>query len=215
MLKRLALLFLLLLVGCTAPAGAVDFPSTFKPIEAELRSRTQVPLILPTYLPTDALVTDPETKTLYPYIFVPVQDGKFKQLYAYLSEATPNRYEIIIQALPTSNCQGATACEVGVIIGEKITEELLSIEEVYSYLEDPNFKPPYRSPEKRRDVMVGGKKRTFIPYICTAYCSESYLTWEQDGYRYTFGIRYATRQTLLKMTQSAWIQRVEDKRKIG
>jgi hypothetical protein len=74
--------------------------SVFQTILPKLKQRTQVPVILPKYIP-DA-------------------DGE-NPIYAIIETATKNKYEILLGYSP--DCSGGTACRLGIVTGETITRK--------------------------------------------------------------------------------------------
>ena len=183
--------------------GFRSVPLEFKFILPRLQQRTQVPVVLPTRIPLDALVTaDGQTG---PYIAVPVVNGKFTGAYPSLEEKTLTNsfYEISLDATP--DCGGTGACSFGLLNGEKLTPNTPSVPKAYAYeWEDPKYNPVGRSPEKHGPVtLIKGINGYFIPYVCGANCDTSKVFWEQNGYRYMVGIRYASKKTMIDMANSA------------
>lgn len=104
------------------------------------------------------------------------------RVYAILEEADAGKYQILLAF--TEDCRGGTACRLGGVSGEVATP---------------------------RAAVVSGKAVTlsngivgdFVDAKCGANCSDSTLTWDQDGYRYTMAIKAGKEATLVKMANSA------------
>jgi hypothetical protein len=199
---------LLLILGCSrvlaadvpTPGGKTVLP-LFQPILSSLERQTQVPIVLPTIIPTVAVVTvDGNTGA---YIDVPItEDGHFRDTYASISDASTDSYEISLDA--TSDCQGADRCSFGLLGGQVVYQNTPSIQSEYAFELAPDFQPPARSPELMGEVdLANGIKGYFVPYVCGANCDTSKVLWEQNGYRFKVGIRYASKATMVEMANSA------------
>ncbi len=199
----------LILFGCASVASQPEpskglrlIPVPFASIVPILQKQTPLPLVLPTWIPTEALV--PGTNPPQPYLDVPLtKEGKFRGIYPYPLTMTSSGYEISLDAEP--ECRGAGACSFGLMSGQKLTPETPSVAEEYAYqTEDPNYNPVGRSPEKAGPVSLAkGIKGYFIPFVCGANCDTSKVFWEQNGTRYMVGIRYATKKSMVEMANSA------------
>ena len=128
----------------------------------ELRAKTQVPLMLPTYLGNEQTEEWP--------------------LYAIIEEATPTRYFVQIAFSP--DCSGGTACRWGGVTGKKV---------------GPTPRRPAGKPVKLTRGLIG----YFVDSTCGANCSDSVLTWDQGGYRYTVESKAASADFLRKVANSA------------
>ncbi len=51
--------------------------------------------------------------------------------------------------------------------------------------------------------LAQGVRGCFVNATCGAVCSDSTLTWDQDGFRYTVGIKAEKLETLIKVANSA------------
>lgn len=200
---------LLLLGSCTsAIAQAPLMPGTktvlpiFQAVVSQLQGQTQVPIVLPTTVPTDALVPDAEGNPR-PYLNVPITaDGHFQQVVPHLTTATSTRYEIALGA--TADCQGADSCTFGLLSGEQIFQDTPTVASLYAYELEPDFQPVARSPEVMGEVsLVSGITGYFVPYVCGTNCDTSKIFWEQNGVRYSIGIRYGSQATLISLANSA------------
>lgn len=210
----------LYLWGCTAVAQPSRLesarikivPPGFEQVVTQLREHTQVPLFLPTRIPNAALVaTDGKPQ---PYLQVPLtEDGKFKGVYPYIyaESLKSDYYSISLDAEP--GCRGAGACSFGLLSGQKLTPDSPSVAKEYAYqTEDPSYNPVGRSPEKAGPVSLSkGIQGYFVPFVCGASCDTSKVFWEQNGYRYMVGIRYASQKTMIDMANSA----IENQKSLG
>lgn len=102
-------------------------------------------------------------------------------LYAILASATASGYQILLAF--TENCNGGNACRLGSISGQ-------------AEAETPSLEG---QPVALRDGITG----YFVEATCGANCSDATLTWEQEGYRYTIGIKAGNEADLVAMANSA------------
>src|SRR6185436_2515259 len=86
------------------------------------------------------------------------------QLYAQVESATAKAYSVLIDFDP--ECHGSTACHFGEISGKAIAN---------------GARPPRGKPVKLAKKTTG----YFVDGPCGASCSDSTLTWDEGGYRYT------------------------------
>jgi hypothetical protein len=151
----------------------------FRPALSQLQAKTRVSLLLPAYVP----------KEDYP-------------LYVTVNIAEPERYELTIGA--TEDCSGGNYCRYGTVSGQKVTSSTPSVEEEYAFLNDPQYQPTERSPERMgRVTLANGIKGYFIPYVCGANCDDSKVIWEQNGDRYLVGLKRGDKKTVVEMANSA------------
>lgn len=151
----------------------------FRSLLSQLTTKTRVPLLLPAYVPQED----------YP-------------LYVTVNTAQPGQYELTIGA--TEDCSGGNYCRYGTISGQRITSSTPSVAEEYAFLNDPQYQPTQRSPEKMgRVTLANGIKGYFIPYVCGANCDDSKVIWEQNGYRYLVGLKSGDKKTVIEMANSA------------
>lgn len=188
-------------IAVKSSAPVAPLPEFLKPIAA-MQSQTKVPLRVPTYIPKQALVADSETGKPQPYIAVRINEsGQFSEINAFVIQMQRDSYSISLDA--AKDCRGATACSFGSFTGKEI-KSVISFRAELPYLDDPNFSPVYKSSEEPSEVtLTNNIKGYFIPYICTASCSESLVLWDENGFRYSVGIRYASKQTMVRMANSA------------
>ena len=103
-------------------------------------------------------------------------------LFAIVETAAPTRYEV--QLAFTKNCTGGNACRYGRVSGQAIGKAAKQ--------------------ERGQAVsLTQGITGYFVNAKCGANCSDSTLTWIQEGYRYTVGIKAEHVETLTKVANSA------------
>lgn len=132
----------------------------FKPILSHLKAKTKIKIFLPQY--------------------VIESDGEFP-LYAIIETSTKNKYEILLGFSP--DCSGGTACRLGLITGEAITNT---------------------TPKLTGKPVSLAKNITayFTDFRCGANCSDATLTWRQQGVQYGIGLKAGNINSLIKMAKS-------------
>ncbi len=197
-----------LLMSCSATAqepapipGAQIVLPIFQPILEQLQRQTRIPVVLPTDIPTEAVVPESTGKP-QAYIAVPItQDGKFQHVYVHIIDAQPDRYEISLDA--TSTCQGQDSCSFGLLSAQQLHQGDQSVQAEYAFEQAPDFQPTGRSPEPIGEVALArGIPGYFVPFVCGANCDTAKVIWEQNGYRYKVGIRYAEKATVVHLANS-------------
>jgi len=113
--------------------------------------------------------------------YIPYVDGE-NPLYAIIETATKNQYQIMLAYAP--DCGGGNACRLGFVAGEAITQ---------------------KTPRLSGKIVSLNHNITgyFTDASCGANCSDSTLTWRQQGVQYTVGIKAGDRNSLAKMAKSA------------
>lgn len=144
--------------SATAPQTA---ETVFSPILPQLKAQTQIPLRLPTYLPS---LEEPNPT------------------YAIVETASPTEYRVLLAFTP--DCTGGTACRIGETSAIALTPE----------------SPALTGESVALDNNITGY---FVDAVCEANCSDSTLTWEQAGNRYTVAIKAGKVETLTQMANSA------------
>jgi len=110
-------------------------------------------------------------------------ESETSKLYATLQSVSDKHYEIVLGF--TENCDGGNACRWGTIRGERSKPKELS---------------------KGISVQLANKTTGyFIEATCGAVCSDSILSWSQNGQYYTVGIKAAKVDMLIKVANSAII----------
>jgi len=176
----------------------------FQALIPQLKRSVEIRVALPTYYPTDALVYEPGTEELTTYLNVPTtQDGQFENTFPYIVKSDEDEYEISLDA--AEDCMGANACSFGYISGKRVYFDTPSIDTVYAFHKDPDYQPSARSPEADQFgsvTLVNGTYGYFVPFICGASCDTSKIIWDDDEVRYIAGIRYASKDAVLRMANS-------------
>jgi hypothetical protein len=207
--RSLICLLCSLLISCSASAqetlpipGARTVLPIFQPILEQLQRQTRIPVVLPTDIPTEAVVPNSTGKPQTYIDVLTTPDGKFQKVYAHIIDAQPDRYEISLDA--TSTCQGQDSCSFGLLSGQQLHQGDPSIQSEYAFEQSPDFRPTGRSPEAMGAVdLARGIPGYFVPFVCGANCDTSKVIWEQNGYRYKVGIRYAAKATVVHFANSA------------
>ncbi len=112
--------------------------------------------------------------------YIPGASGE-NRLYAIIETATRNKYEIILGF--TRDCNGGNACSFGSVSAQAITE---------------------KTPRPSGKAVLLSQKIIgyFIAAQCGANCSDSTITWQQQGVQYTVGLKAGDRSSLIKMANS-------------
>ncbi len=109
-------------------------------------------------------------------------ENETNKLYAIVEAATPARYELQLAFDP--ECNGGNACRYGFVAGQAIGS---------------NARRLKGKPVKLAKGLTG----YFVDAKCGANCTDSILSWNQNGYRYTVGIKAGNIATLRKVANSA------------
>ncbi|MBD2243544.1 hypothetical protein [Nostoc sp. FACHB-888] len=133
----------------------------FKSILPKLKQKTQIKILLPK--------------------FIPESDGE-NPIYAIIEAATQKKYEILLGFSP--DCNGASACRLGVVSAESVTRQT------------PRM-------TGKRISLAKGITGYFVDFTCGAGCSDATLTWRQQGVQYVMGLKAGERTSLVKMASSA------------
>lgn len=144
-----------------AQQKAISQPhKVFKSILPKLKQTTKIKILLPTYIPES--------------------DGP-NPLYAIVESVSKDKYDILLGFSP--NCNGGTACRLGIITAESVTS---------------------KTPKLTGKSVVLGKGVTgyFVESRCGANCSDGTLTWREKGVQYSVGIKAGDRNTLIKIAKS-------------
>ncbi|MEH2068716.1 MAG: hypothetical protein V7K47_11240 [Nostoc sp.] len=139
----------------------IQLHPVFKSILPKLKQKTQIKILLPK--------------------FIPESDGQ-NPIYAIIETASPKKYDILLGFSP--DCNGGTACRLGVLSAEAVTR---------------------KTPRLTGKPMSLAKGITgyFVDFSCGANCSDATLTWRQQGVQYTVGLKAGDRTSLVKMANSA------------
>ena len=162
-------------------ANSLDPQRVYQPIQSKLQRQQTVPLRLPSYIP------DPK--------------GDMK-LVAHLTEVGPKGYDI---AIGSPGCQfGASACTYANVSAQRLTPRMKSPQEKFSFMDDPGYQPTKRAPSQRGYVDLGnGIRGYFVPWVLGASVSNAKVIWQEDGIRYTVGIKGGKKERVIRMAKSA------------
>ncbi len=114
--------------------------------------------------------------------FIPGAEDPQPPIYANVENLSPSEYSIIVGFTP--NCTGGTACRLGTVTGQTL---------------NPSLPPLTGSPVSLANGITG----YFTDFTCGANCSDATVSWEQEGARYSVGIKAGKQETLVKMANSA------------
>ena len=128
---------------------------------ADLKQKTSVPLRIPTYI---------------------AASGKVKFFANAESESTADSFQLYFDY--EEGCGGSTACNQGMIAGEKLTAE-----------SEPNTGIALKLAKN----IIG----YYVDFDCGASCGDSTITWDENGYRYTAGLKAGYLTDVRKMANSA------------
>ena len=180
LIQAVVLLLMALMYSCSVHAespsilGAEVVPPVFQAVFAEIEAASDIPMLLPTEIPEEAL-RDPEP-------------GQPQPFFVSIDVADIDRYEVNLDAI--EDCYGAGYCTFGLMGAERITQTTPSVDEMYAFMLDPNYQPVMRSEEPISEVALSrGINGLFIPWVCGANCNAAKVYWEQAGIRYYVGIR--------------------------
>jgi len=133
----------------------------FESIVPQLQQQTQLSLLLPGFVP------EAEYVPIYPIV---------------TSATSDNKYEIMLGY--TEDCNGGTACRLGMISAETLT-------------------PAVKELTGEKVDLASGITGYFVEATCGANCSDATISWDHKGSRYTLGIKAGKKETLVKMAKSA------------
>ncbi|MEP0913740.1 hypothetical protein NDI45_22760 [Leptolyngbya sp. GB1-A1] len=153
----------------------------FQPVLSQL-GRAQVPLRLPTYIPSRGQRQSSESLPVYASVDS-VESGSYAVVLGY-----------------SKDCNGSNACRLGAVIGE--VQPTKSAQD--DYTESDYLYPDGRSEEPVAQVtLANGITGTFLPWRCATNCTDAQVVWDENGYRYSVGIKLGDRDSLVKMANSA------------
>ena len=104
------------------------------------------------------------------------------ELFAIIESASASAYKI--QLAFTQNCSGGNVCHYGTLTGRAMSK-------------------PQPSPQGKPVSLVRGLTAYFVDANCDATCPDSTLTWDENSYRYTVGLKAEKLETLKKVAESA------------
>lgn len=183
---------LLLTVLCvslwTTPASAAPFPLRQVPIDYTRMKDALQASGVPLHLPTKVVYALPPglKRAFYGTKGGPNQDGG---------------YDIYIGH---PDCpQAALSCTIATASAEPLTSNTPSIEQAFPPV-DPSTVSRV-SPDPRGWVTLsGGQPVFFSPWVVGASMGFAQVVWDENGYRYTIGLKGGDRAWLLQMANTAF-----------
>ncbi|MBD1853414.1 hypothetical protein H6F87_26230 [Cyanobacteria bacterium FACHB-502] len=164
----------------TAPPIA-NATTIFQPVLSQL-GRAQVPLRLPTYIPSRGQR----------------QSSELLPVYATVDSVESGSYAVVLGY--SKDCNGSNACRLGTVTGE--VQPTKSAQD--SYTESDYLYPDRRSEESITQVtLANGRTGTFLPWRCATNCTDAQVVWDENSYRYSVGIKLGDRASLVRMANSA------------
>jgi hypothetical protein len=142
-----------------------------------LQQRTELPLRLPSFLPTHGGWEPGES---IPYFFN-------------LAMSDPASYSFYLDL--TNNCDGATACNKGEIRAKLVKPSTPS-------LEQNQWVETYQQGDLKTVELAQGIQGIFAPSVCQVYCSYARMIFDFDGVRYFVGFDVGKREQLEKTANS-------------
>ncbi len=103
-------------------------------------------------------------------------------VYAIIETVTASEYQLLLGFAP--DCNGGTACRLGTVSGQELSPDSPDLEGKAVPLDE-------------------GITGYFIESVCGANCSDSTMSWDQNGARYQMGIKAGKPEDLVKMANSA------------
>lgn len=179
--------FLVLSACASSPTSEVNTPPRDTDTNPSLRAVPQNPSVSQAPIPNpifEPILPQIKQETQIPillpdYIFG--SDGA-TPVYATIETVTPSQYSLILGFTP--DCTGGTACRLGTVSGEDLAANSPELEGQAVPLDE-------------------GITGYFMDAVCGANCSDSTMTWDQNGTRYQMGIKAGKPEDLVKMANSA------------
>lgn len=112
-------------------------------------------------------------------------ENETSPLYANVASASPSKYEIELGFTP--DCSGGNVCHYGQVAGRRI-------------------KAGEGHARGKSIRLATGIIGYFVDATCGATCSDSTLTWDENGYRYTVALKAEKLETLKKVAESAIVK---------
>ncbi|MGK7904106.1 MAG: hypothetical protein AB4352_22395 [Hormoscilla sp.] len=142
------------------PIAKPDPHQIFESVAPQLQQQTQLSVLLPGFVP----------------------EADYVPIYPILTSVTSSKYEIMLGY--TEDCNGGTACRLGMISAETIT-------------------PAVKELTGEKVDLPSGITAYFVDATCGANCSDATISWDHKGSRYTLGIKAGRKEDLVKMANSA------------
>jgi hypothetical protein len=152
----------------------VEAGSMFESVKQQLR----LPALLPTQLPS--------------YGQQPLEST--------VSSSATNTYVIRIH---NKGCN-AGACSYGSLSATRVSADSPSLDSIIQQYQADSTRAERRSPDSAGEVTLKGDRTGyFFPWYGTGNVNEAFVLYEQDGIRYTFGIKGGSKENVLTLTNSA------------
>jgi hypothetical protein len=189
-ITSLSLLWASALFGCrsvdppNAPGVQTEWQKRISPKPAPVENATQGQISLDSSIVFDPIKATLQTKTKVP-IRLPTYlatENESHPIYAIIESASARSYEI--QLAFTQDCSRGNVCHFGIVSGRDIGVN-----------ED--------QPKGETVSLANGLTGYFVDATCGAVCSDSTLTWDEGGFRYTVGLKAEKLHTLKKVAESA------------
>lgn len=148
-------------------------------------SQTQLKKLPLRYHPLfNPIIAELKNKTKIPLSlpnYVP-ESNSSNPVYGLVEKITASEYSILLAF--TEDCTGGTACRLGSVSGKKISPQ------------NDNF-------SGQKVALVNNFNGYFTDAVCGANCSDSTLSWNNNGVSYTVALKAGKQETLVKMANSA------------
>jgi hypothetical protein len=149
-----------------------------KPILQPVNRQFRLPSLLPTQIP---LYGD-------------------SQLEATVSSSSQTEYFV---RLHNKGCN-ASACSYGSLRAVRLSADSPSLDRLIQQYQADSTRAERRSPDSAGEVSLKGDRTGyFFPWYGTGNVNEAFILYEQDGIRYTFGIKGGSKENVLTLTNSA------------
>jgi hypothetical protein len=171
--------FLLFLTpACAQPQNQPSIIDV-KPILQSVNRQFRLPSLLPTQIP------------LY---------GN-SQLEATVSSSSETEYFVQIH---NQGCN-AGACSYGSLSATRLSADTPSLDSLIQQYQTDSARAERRSRDSAGEVSLKGDRTGyFFPWYGTGNVNEAFILYEQDGIRYTFGIKGGSKENVLTLTNSAF-----------
>lgn len=171
-------------ISMTMTAQANSSESKLKSLEESysdliqsLQQRTQLPLRLPSFLPTQG----------------GWEPGEPIPYFLNLATSKPSSYSFYLDV--TDNCNGATACNEGEIRAKQVEPTMPS-------LEQDQWIDSYEQGDLITVELAQGIQGIFAPSVCQVNCNYARVIFDFDGVRYFVGLDVGKKEQLEKTANS-------------
>jgi hypothetical protein len=101
--------------------------------------------------------------------------------HARIEDISATRYEIALEVGP--DCQGASSCHIGTIVGEKLSSK----------------GPPLKG---KKITLADGQAAYFTESTCGASCTDNSISWNKGGFHYTVAMKAENLPILTRIANS-------------